>query len=342
MSSSSPWYQPSVIVSIGSLAVGISGFLFGVVSSIWNRRESRLEALGKILEPMVKAAQKLHAANDCRKKSELLKVSFPNPASAPEAVERVNSMIGEYGEMIKASQEAFREAEAKLSATSFRFPDRIATMTRDTLTQLSEFGRFVNEGMFDKADLEFARFKDKYAAIRQVGRGWRLLDPIEGVRKYFTKKVPEPQKTEDLSPDEMNIVMDLIHKRATTQRENTFAVHPPQKLIDNPQIATSDSVIDELSDSVFVVAFQDGVSQMLTLPQLLAFVYNLIVLEQTHNEVGRMMQAANPPNERIIKVNYQFSVTDIMRPEMAKAILSKVAFSTHASDSPQESTPATP
>src|SRR5438105_4269471 len=76
------WADPRTWTAIGSLAVGFVGLLYGVLSGKWNRRESRLDALSKILQPLVKAAQELLLANNCRRRCEQLKLSFPRPEAA--------------------------------------------------------------------------------------------------------------------------------------------------------------------------------------------------------------------------------------------------------------------
>lgn len=323
-----------MLIEICLLALGLSGFLFGVLSYFWNRRESRLDALSNVLKPMVRAAQHLHHANDSRRKCEQLKASFPDPTSAPEAVERINKMVGEYGEYISNSEDEFRKAESEFASRSFRFPDRIAHLAKTAQDSLSEYGRLVNEGMFDKADLQFAKFRDDYKQITSVGRGWRLADPFEGILKRFrkTKDHSEHENQLNLSEKEMNAIMDLVYRRATTQVRNTFAVHPPKKLLDNPKIAQSDHVVEELSDSVFVVVFQDGTTKMLSFVELMVFTYNLIVLALQHAEVGKMVEAACPTGSREFQVSFQFSVPDIMRPEMVKVLLDKIEFSETASD----------
>jgi hypothetical protein len=85
-------------------------------------------------------------------------------------------------------------------------------------------------------------------------------------------------------------------------------------------------------DSIFVVRFQDGTSKMLGLVELMVFTYNLIALAHQHNEVVRMVHALEPDAETHVKVSFQFSVSDIMRPEMVKLLLSKIAFADSASD----------
>jgi hypothetical protein len=279
-------------------------------------------------------AQHLRRANDLRRKCEQLKVSFPNPKLASEAVEQVKKMVDEYGKHLSDSEDEFRKAESEFASRSFRFPDRIVRLVKTALGSLSEYGRLVNEGMFDRADLQLPKFRDDYKQITSIGRGWRLADPFEGIFKLFRKKKDKSEHENKfyLSEEEMNTIMDLVYHRATTQAQSTFAVHPPKKLLDNPKIAQSDNVVEELNDTVFVIVFQDGTTKMLSFVELMVFTYNLIVCALQQAEVSRMMAAACPTGSRKIKVSLQFSVTDIMRPEMVKTLLSKIDFAKSPSD----------
>jgi hypothetical protein len=322
------WANPQTWISLGGYCVGAIGLLLAIVSHFWNRRESRLEALGKVLQPTVRAVQHIHAANDQRRNCERLKTSFPDPESAPEAVLRVNQMVEDYSNSITAGQEQFRLAESEFAARSFRFPDKIARLLKGAQQNVSEFGRLVNEGMFERADFQFARVRDDLSQISAAGRGWRLADPFEGIRKLFARgRQPQSDSSEfELSETEMQGIMELVNKRATTQARNKFSVHAPRKLLENRQLASSNDVINELKDSVFVVVFQDGTSRMMSLVELMVFTYNLIVLQSQYIEVSQMMHAV-PSAEREINVSFQFSIIDIMRPEMVKALLGKIDFS---------------
>jgi hypothetical protein len=279
-------------------------------------------------------AQHLLRANDLRRTCEQLKVSFPNPKSAPEAVEQVKKMVDEYGKHLNDSEDEFRKAESEFASRSFRFPDRIVRFVKTAQDSLSEYGRLVNEGMFDRADLQLAKFRDDYKQITSVGRGWRLADPFEGIFKLFRerKDKSEHENKFDLSEEEMNAIMDLVRHRATNQAQNAFAVHPPKKLLDNPKIVQSDNVVEELGDSVFVVVFQDGTTKMFSFVELMVFTYNVIVFALKQAEVGKMMAAVCPTDSLKVKVSFSFSVPDIMRPEMVKTLLSKIDFAKSPSD----------
>jgi hypothetical protein len=329
-----PWLEPRTLIDIAFLIIGLLGFLFGILSYRWNRRESRLDALGNILDPMVRAAQELHQANNCRLTNEGLKASFPDPQKAPEAAVRINNMYEQYTAHICESQKQFRNAEAEFASRSFRFPDNIVRLVRTAHECLSEYGCLVNEGLFEKADLQFARFRDDYAKIKAIARGWRLTDPFEGIRRRFSRKADDPERESEftLTKEEMDGIMELVTKRATSQAQKTFAVHPPKKLIDHPEIATSDNVIDQLKDSIFVVRFQDGTSKMLSFVELMVFTYNLIVLGHHQQEAARIIEASQPTGETHVDVSFRFSEFDIMRPEMVKALLSKIDFAESPSD----------
>jgi len=314
--------------------VGVLGFLFGILSFRWNRRESRLDALSRILQPMVKAAQHLHDANTCRRTCEQLKASFPVPEAAPEATQRVAMMVADYGVHVKEARDAFRLGESELASRSFRFPDKVAKLVGKAVESLSEFGRLVNGGLFDKADLQFVKFRDDYGQITKVGRGWRLADPLEGIKRYFRKKKRATTHRYDLTEREMDAILELVHKRATSQARNTFAVHPPKKLLDRPEIAQSETAIEQLDQSVFLVAFQDGTTKKMSFIELMVFTFNLIVLAQQQHDVTRMMLAV-PEAPRDIEVSVRFSIDEIMRPEMVRLLLSKISFSNVASDGEQ-------
>ena len=83
-------------------------------------------------------------------------------------------MVADYGTHVKDARDAFRLGESELASRSFRFPDKIAKLVSKAVESLSEFGRLVNGGLFDKADLQFVKFRDDYGQITKVGRGWRV------------------------------------------------------------------------------------------------------------------------------------------------------------------------
>jgi hypothetical protein len=246
----------------------------------------------------------------------------------------VNALVEEYGAHIKSAHEEFRAAEAELAARSFRFPDKVTALTKTAQESLAEFGRLINAGMFDKADLQMAKFRDDYTQIAREGRGWRLADPLEGVLRHFRRKKPEDSHADryELTGKAMEEIMELVHKRATTEAKNAFTVHPPRKLLERPEIAKSDKVIEEIEDSVFVVAFQDGTARMMTLVELMVFTYNLLMLAYQSKEVAQMMQTVPSSVPREVSAKFTMSIDAVMRPAMVMALLEKIEFSKDPSD----------
>src|SRR5262249_55577463 len=143
----------------------------------------------------------------------------------------------------------------------------------------------------------------------------------------------------ELTGKAMEEILELVHKRATTEAKNTFAVHPPRKLLERPEIAKSDKVIEELEDSVFVVAFQDGTARMMSLAELMVFTYNLLMLAYQSMEVVQMMQAVPSPGPRGVSVRFTMSIEEVMRPALVKALLEKIEFSKEPSDPEPEKDP---
>lgn len=344
------WLDAKTLSAIGGLAIGTLGFLFGIFRDSWSRRESRLDALGKVLHPLVCATQDLMRASNARRTAEQLQHSFPMPRQSqlhgvhaekqfpeatPEVIARVNSMVQAYGQHLQSSEQHFRDAEAEFLTRCFRFPSRVAKQIKELQECLSELGRLINDGFFDKADLQLADFRSRYKQITDTATGWRLADPLEGIRKGFRKSGAEAEQRVsefELTKEEMDGVMELVHRRATSQSQNTFAIHPPQKLIDDPKLIESDNVIEELKDSVFSVVFQDGAAKMISLPELMAFVFNLIVLAHESQQVEKMVAAAKPNVPTKVNVTFRFAMQHIMTPEMVKVLLSKVTFSGTPSD----------
>lgn len=325
---SDEWRDPRTLLAVIGTIFGVLGVLFGLFRDRWSRRESRLDALAKILRPMICTVQLLKRANSNRKTIEQIKHSYPDPAKAPEAVKHANTLISAYGNEISESEKTFRNAEAELAACSFRFPDRIRKELKSLLECLSECGRLVNGGLFDKADIQVATFSDKYKVVTTTARGWRLADPLEFIRNRL-RRTPEtkvPKSEFELTQEEMNGVMELLHKRVTVESRNTFVVHPPKIIIDHPEILQANDVIDQLKDCVFTVVFQDGTAKMLSLPELVAFTFNLIMYIQQVQEVSAMFAAAKPDGPREMNATFTFSMQQLMQPEMVKALLEKIIF----------------
>jgi hypothetical protein len=130
------WQDPRTWAAVGGVALACISFIYSMISNYWNRHESRLDAISKILQPMIRAAQHFNKANNARQKCEQLRISFPNAQAAQEAQLRLDSLFAVYNESIKDAEKEFRIAESELAARKFRFPDKISHLTSNALVTI--------------------------------------------------------------------------------------------------------------------------------------------------------------------------------------------------------------
>jgi len=316
--------------------------MIGWLLFIWEREvrrtESKANQLTEILDPLIGAAQNLRLANRTRRKREDLSRSYPDPEKAPEAAYHADRMLQEYQSFLNAAAEDLRRFERCHGSRVFRLPRRLNKLLDDAKNTLSKAGDHVNAGKFDQTDVEIARVLDIYKTINEYIAGVSWKSRFSWVRKKQEKKLDKQQEAErkrfDLSENEVREVLDLINKRITTQAPNTFVVHPPKKLIDNPSIAQADNVLDELEDSIFSVVFQDGTSAMIGLPQLMMLVHQLIMLQHHMSQMTKSFEVLDQKPDSV-QLSVSFTEKHLMSPEMVKLLLSKIEFSKSPSDAPE-------
>ncbi len=333
----SEWKDPRTLIAIAGWGVAAGSFVFAVMTHLWSRRESRHDILSGVLRPMTRCAQSLMIANGARQKREQLVFSYSNRVE-PDVVAHCESLLERYNEHNKTASEAFHDAELQLAAASFRFPRSLAQSIQKAQATLGELGRLVNAGIHHKVEVELAKYRDDHGKIVKFARGWEVAGPLELLR-HRTKESEEPKPERkfeyDLTQDELDRILELFHKRATTEAQNTFIVHPPQVLIDDPSILQSDGVIESLADSVFTLVFQDGTTAILGLHELVAFTYQLCMVRIGVEEAFANIREDRPGPQKL-EVSLTLCMRDLMRPEMVKLLLEKITFSDMASDGPVE------
>ena len=199
--------------------ISAASLLFAYLCFRWNRRENRLDALSTILKPLLQAVQLLNDANTARRSAEQLKIAYPDPEKAPEAIHRHNDLVGKFNELNGKASDAFKQYERDLAACKFRFPDKVGKLLQTAKEDLTELGKYVNGGFFDQADIAVAKVIDDHTAVSKYARGWRLADPVEGIRKRWDKlrrKAKAQLPEHELDETQMQRVMDLVTKRATS------------------------------------------------------------------------------------------------------------------------------
>ncbi|QDT15520.1 hypothetical protein [Alienimonas californiensis] len=345
------WTDPRTWIAVGGFTIGVAGFLFALLRDRWSRRESRLETLGKTLQPLIQAGQSILRAVEKRKRIEQLKHSYPTPRvnvlvgveqerrfpeRTPEVVARVNLLVEQYNDLNNQAEAKFREAESEFGSRHFRLPDRIVEQVRELKNTLSEAGRLLNDGLLNKCDLQLAEFGRQHEAISKTARGWRLAAPFEGYRRRVRRREEVPADRVgpyDLTRKEMDGVFELVAKLMMSDEQAwPFAVHPPQKVLAEPSILAEDDVVDRLSDDIFSIVLRDGTARLFSLPELMAFTFNLIDAQSQRIRASKMIEAVGPDVPIDLKITSTFSMDRIMSPEMVKVLLSKIEFSDTPSD----------
>jgi len=129
----------------------------------------------------------------------------------------------------------------------------------------------------------------------------------------------ESKPHDDLPPDRMDLVLDLV--RHVFNLGRGFKVYAPKEVTDNPSILKSDEVVSRLANSKFWLRFVDGREEMLSLAELLTLTYNLICVRAQMDEVNQRGIASGT-----VQLNFCFAVQEIMKPDHAKQLLTKITF----------------
>jgi hypothetical protein len=320
-----------ICVTVVSAAVGVGGLLAGLWTFAWNRKESRHQALAVVLREVISALQQLVEARRVGKMAQELEIAFPRGTPSEEAAQRIDDNNKRYNDLIQSASDTAKKAERELAAVAFRFPDSVRRCAGKVMKDLFCLGQLVNDEQFDAADIQKAKVEGAYASLMRVARGWRLTSPFEAFRSRRAKKNAEDERAVSsgkfhVSRERMELIFRLVHKRLGTQRASSFAVLPPKALVDEPDIIHRDTVIDELAGSNFKVVFQDGTSEVLSLAELMVFVYQVVFLAVQMRDIAEKLGKGGF-GEVKVEIETVISIPDIMQPNVVKALLQKVEFS---------------
>jgi hypothetical protein len=265
-----------------------------------------------------------------------LRISFSGPGKHDQALQRAEYEMHHYQETVALARNAYREMELELAASGFRFPDKIRKSLSKAAKQLAEFGHLVQEERCDAADIKNGELAETYKSMVRQARGWRLTGPLEAwsskrLNKTIRTQAPDEQGEYYISPERMDLISQMTYRRVTAQAGHSFAVHPPKCILEDPDILRRDSLIEELQSENFKVVFQDGTVQVLNLTEFVFFTYELIFLDvQARDIAEKLGKGGFGPTE--IQIQLEISIPELMRPELVKAVLSKVEFSSLAAE----------
>lgn len=97
-------------------------------------------------------------------------------------------------------------------------------------------------------------------------------------------------------------------------------------------MVNSDDVIDKLADARFRVEFEDGASEVLTMPELMVFTHQQIFLKLQMDEFLQQLDKSGVQQSVQASLNTTFNVEQIMHPELVKVLFSKIGFESTASE----------
>ena len=280
------------------------------------------------------ALRLLKDANEKRRTAEQLKLSFPDRADAERAAARVDQLVDEYSTVIGKSQAASRDMELELAAHAFKFPRPLREILEEAYKELFEFGRIVNKGKFDAADIQETKLIGIYQRIGRMARGWELSNPLKILsRRGVAEKLEQISQEESLptekcviAPERLELIMGLINKRLTSERGRSYAVHPPQVAIEEPALLKGRIELDKIQELNFKIVFQDGEKHTLSLAELMVLTHQLIFLAVEMEEIGQKLEKGGfgPVG---VELRTAFSPREIMSRDMVAALLTKIEFS---------------
>jgi hypothetical protein len=181
-------------------------------------------------------------------------------------------------------------------------------------------------------DKRLAEAKPSVRISTAVGEELRLDDEETTEKLQPLLGMPTAEGRKRKYDFRMPLVMGLLHKRCSDQAHTGFKVYPPQVILDDPDIVNSDDVIDKLADARFRVEFEDGASEVLTMPELMVFTHQQIVIKLQMDEFLQQLDKSGVQQTVQASLNTTFAVEQIMHPELVKVLFSKIGFEATSCD----------
>lgn len=191
-----------------------------------------------------------------------------------------------------------------------------------------------------RTDKRLVKAKPSVRISTAVGEELRLDDEETAEKLRALLGMPTTEGRKRKYELRMPLVMGLLHKRCSDQAHTGFKVYPPREVLDDPDMVTSDDVIDKLADARFRVEFEDGASEVLTMPELMVFTHQQIFLKLQMDEFLQQLDKSGVQQSVQASLNTTFNVEQIMHPELVKVLFSKIGFeSTVCDDNDQKQRP---
>jgi len=180
---------------------------------------------------------------------------------------------------------------------------------------------------------EMNRTKGQASIIVRSGAGeeLRISTGVELMIREVASSAEDRADAVGLSPEGMALVMSLLQKRMCEHRSETYAVYPPRILLDNPAIAHAEDVIERLRGEPFAIEFKGEQPVRVSFIELLALTQQLIQVSLELGQILDDLERAAVPSAQL-KLNFTVNAELLLKPEMARVLLSKIAFAEISSE----------
>ena len=121
----------------------------------------------------------------------------------------------------------------------------------------------------------------------------------------------------DLADDRTVTVAALVRQIVNSSCD--FQLFPPREVTSDPAILQSKEIVDRLADSKWWLRLDDGTEELLTLPELVALIYNLLAVKGQIDETKRQKKKTTG-----INIPVMLDVTKLMQPDTVCMLLAKV------------------
>jgi hypothetical protein len=286
--------------------------------------------MSEMLRSYIKAAQQLKRASDARLKRERIVRSFVPAEHTELAKAHAAQLMDAFKHSTEQAQDAFVNFEAEFAANKFRFSALTNSVIAEAVQALSKLGAAVNDGNFAASETQLGLVKELYAELNDIAK--RLS--ARGALRLLISMVLGRRQSERTSPlitqEEMDMVFALLHKRITTQAAATFKVFPPKCVLERPEILKAAQVTPELVSARFCILFQDGSSELVSLPALLVLVSQLLMMAEQQSKFFEQVEKAEIGVE--LSLRSEINPSDLMKPEIRSALLDKLDFANQPSE----------
>ena len=115
----------------------------------------------------------------------------------------------------------------------------------------------------------------------------------------------------------MAAIANLVGSIVQSGRD--FTLYPPKEVTRDPAVLKSEDIVVRLADTKWWLRLDDGHEELLTLPELIGLVHNLLGARRQLGDVKRRAKAKGS-----VSVGINFDAASLMTPESVRTLLGKV------------------